>query len=147
MLFFPAVCSHNSGYGASSIRGLAIIPEPPRLLVAMRNSVLPLEVQQVRINPVNANMASMGYGGGGGGGGGADHGGGMTPLIAQQMANRGAGPAGGAAGQVATNRYITVELRGVAYILTPPNLQKASEAPAGTAPGEGATNTTAANGP
>jgi hypothetical protein len=118
-----------------------------RLLVAMRNSVLPLEVQQVRINPVNANMASMGYGGGGGGGGGADHGGGMTPLIAQQMANRGAGPAGGAAGQVATNRYITVELRGVAYILTPPNLQKASEAPAGTAPGEGATNTTAANGP
>jgi hypothetical protein len=116
-----------------------------RLLVAMRNSVLPLEVQQVRINPVNANMASMGYGGGGGGGG-ADHGGGMTPLIAQQMANRG-GPAGGAAGQVATSRYITVELRGVAYILTPPNLQKASESPAGTAPVETAANTAAVNGP
>ena len=109
-----------------------------RLLVAMRNSVLPLEVQQVRINPVNANMAAMGYGGGGGGG--ADHGGGMTPLIAQQMANRGAGPAGGAAGQVATSRYITVEVRGVAYLLTPPNLQK-TEAPGGAAPAEGVTNT------
>jgi hypothetical protein len=110
-----------------------------RLLVAMRNSILPLEVQQVRINPLGAM-----YGGGGGGGG--DHGPQVTARVAQQMAER-AGSVGGAAGQVPTSRYITVELRGVAYLLAPPNLQKASEAPGGAAPGEGAANATAANGP
>jgi len=108
-----------------------------RLLVAMRNSILPLEVQQVRINPAGAM-----YGAGGGGGiGGGDHA--VTARVAAQMGER----AGGAAGQVATSRYITVELRGVAYLLAPPNLQKASETPGGAAPGEGPANATAAIGP
>lgn len=106
-----------------------------RLLVAMRNSVLPLEVQQVRVNPVSA---TTGFGGAANSyGGGGDHGGGaVTARVAQQMAER-AGGVGGAAGQVPTSRYINVELRGVVYLLTPPNLnQPSSEAPAETPPGE-----------
>jgi hypothetical protein len=104
-----------------------------RLLVQMRNSVLPLEVQQVRVNPVNA---TTGFGGAAGTYGGGEHGGGVVMARGPQQI------AGGAAGQVPTSRYINVELRGVAYLLTPPNLnQPSSDAPAETAPGEGATKT------
>jgi len=71
---------------------------------------------------------------------------GMSQVVAQQLAARGAG--GGPTGQVPTSRYITVELRGVAYLLAPPNLQKSSgsEAPP-EAPSGGTAPTTASNNP
>jgi hypothetical protein len=81
-----------------------------RLLVNFRNSALPIEVQQVRINPATtagvggiANSRPMG-------GGGSDHG--PAPAIA--MAGGGT-----ASGQ---DRVVAVEIRGVVALVQPPKM-------------------------
>ena len=111
-----------------------------RLLIAMRNSVLPLEVQQVRINPQSGGTGTA-YSIGG-------------PVRSDHDMPRNYAPAGdrgsGAAGQVANTRYITVELRGVAYLLAPPNVQQGSggeTAPGESAPGADTAATQQAGGP
>ncbi|HTQ40173.1 MAG TPA: hypothetical protein VMJ32_14195 [Pirellulales bacterium] len=86
-----------------------------RLLVAFRNSVLPMEVQEVRINPEHTSNS--------GGGGGFYHAAG--PGL----------PGGGLAGersvfspaapqQQQQEQSVTVEIHGVVYLLKPPDPQK-----------------------
>jgi hypothetical protein len=75
-----------------------------KLLLECRNSKLPIEVQQVRINP-SASTTSVGMGGGGGGGAG--------------HSEADAGPGAGAVSGKQYDRYATVELRGIVYLLQP----------------------------
>ncbi|HZZ30308.1 MAG TPA: hypothetical protein VFE46_20080 [Pirellulales bacterium] len=111
-----------------------------RLLVAFRNSVLPMEVQQVRINPEHVN---------GGGGGGFAHSG---PAILGP--GRGSDHAAAAASTTQQDRFVTVEIRGVVYLIRPVDPQKlpvaaasgdatAAGAPIPTAPTPGAPAETA----
>jgi hypothetical protein len=111
-----------------------------KLLVAFRNSDLPFEVQQVRINPEHASASAGGGGGGGGrfsrpGGppsgppmGGPPIGGGMGPPIGGSGRMGGGNRSNGETQQ--HDRTVTVEIRGVAYLIKPPDLQKLHVAPA-----------------
>jgi hypothetical protein len=98
------------------------------LLVACRNSSLPIEVQQVRMGPQVS--------GGSVGGGSNLLPGGINPLMARYTQSGGgdhserATGGGGAASQVATptnvqyERTQTVDIRGVVYLLKPPQPEK-----------------------
>jgi hypothetical protein len=98
------------------------------LLVAFRNSVLPFEVQQVRINPEHAGNSGASY----------SH---FVPRGGPE-GERGpaAGPGGRGPGAVANSsaqqhdRTVTVEIRGVAYLIKPPDLAKLHIAPATETP-------------
>jgi hypothetical protein len=105
-----------------------------KLLVAFRNSDLPFEVQQVRINPEHTAAASSG------GGGRFARSGPMGP-----PSGPGGPPGGGGPGRMPTqrssggevpqhDRNVTVEIRGVAYLLKPPDLQKLHIAPSTETP-------------
>lgn len=117
------------------------------LLVAFRNSELPFEVQQVRINPEHAT---------GGGGGGSRYTRPSGPPIGVggppgMMGPPTAGPAAGGGTSQSKDRIVTVEIRGVAYLIKPPNPEKlhiaaanpAAPSDAGAVPAPGA----AANAP
>jgi len=97
-----------------------------KLLLACRNSKLPIEVQQVRINPSSTTGGGGGGGFAGGGGGAAGHG-----------VRLEGGPAGGGGGAADTSgkgydRVATVEVRGIVYIIQPE--AKKPAAPEGDAP-------------
>jgi hypothetical protein len=101
-----------------------------QLLVAFRNSILPIEVQQVRINPEHVSSSSTGSARFSAPGRGmeGEHGA-MGP-----GAGRFSAPA--AVNQVSQqhDRTVTVELRGVVYLLKPPDPQKLHVAPATETP-------------
>jgi hypothetical protein len=108
-----------------------------KLLVMFRNTELPLEIKQVRVNPsddVGGGMGSRyagdsssrgGYGGGGSrggygaaGGSRGGHGGGYgTP-------SRGGGPSPFGGPTQPVSNTVILELRGVAYLMNPPDLSK-----------------------
>lgn len=114
--------------------------EIPRLLVACANAVLPVEVQQVRLN-VDPNSGGGirggvgGPGGSGGPGGGSNYGGMSGPGAGPGMGYGGGNAYGGAPGanlpgegqgglgprQVPQQRVV---IQGIIYIYNPPNLEK-----------------------
>jgi hypothetical protein len=105
------------------------------LLVMFRNTDLPLEIRQVRINPVadtgsGGRYGSEGGSGGGGGGyGGApSRGGGGGGYGAPGGGRYGASDGGaamfGLGGETAAPQTVTLELRGIAYLLNPPDPEK-----------------------
>jgi hypothetical protein len=113
-----------------------------RLLVAFRNSVLPFEVQQVRINPEHtaaSSSSSSGRFSRPGAGGPGMGGPGMGPEGPGMGSRPGRFPGPAATGTPAQHeRLVTVEVRGVAYLLKPPDPQKLHIAPAEPAPTNGA---------
>jgi hypothetical protein len=103
------------------------------LLVMFRNTALPLEIRQVRVNPIADASAGGGYGGGRGGYGGASDGGsrdggGYGASRGGYGGSRGGyGADGGASfgfGEQPVTATVTLELRGFAYLLNPPDLEK-----------------------
>ena len=96
-----------------------------RLLLELANSPLPLEVREVRINVTSENSGEA-----------AGHGGQRRP----QQPESDKGPV----------RNISLELRGVAYLINPPNPQSlglADEAPSSAPPDNGATGAPATGTP
>ena len=109
------------------------------LLVMFRNTDLPLEIRQVRVNPVadtgsGGRYSEGGSGGGGGGGYGApSRGGGGGGYGAPAGGGRYASDGGGAAmfgfgGEMAPQETVTLQLRGIAYLLNPPNAENIGKA-------------------
>jgi hypothetical protein len=125
-----------------------------KLLVMFRNTELPLEIRQVRVNPsddVSGGMGSRygskeggssrgGYGAAGGSRGG--HSGGFGGGGRGGYGGRGGGPSpfGGATPTI--DNTMILELRGVAYLMNPPDLSKIGAADATAASGDAATTTT-----
>ncbi len=111
------------------------------LLVMFRNTDLPLEIRQVRVNPVTDSGSGGRYGseGGSGGGGGGGYGapsrggGGGGYGAPAGAGGRYASDGGGAAmfgfgGEMAAQETVTLELRGIAYLLNPPNAENIGKA-------------------
>jgi hypothetical protein len=109
------------------------------LLVMFRNTDLPLQIRQVRVNPVvdttgGGYGARGGYGGGGGGGreGGSRGGYGGGASRGGYGGGRGGYGAGAGRGRETsalgdgegTQDTITLELRGCAYLINPPDANK-----------------------
>jgi hypothetical protein len=131
-----------------------------KLLVMFRNTELPLEIKQVRVNPSEDAGGSMssrygssseggsrgGYGGTGGSRGGHSGGyGGTGRGGGYGTTGRGGGPSpfGGATPTI--DHTMILELRGVAYLMNPPDLSKIGVAGASAAGGDaGAAATTTA---
>jgi hypothetical protein len=137
------------------------------LLVMFRNTELPLEIRQVRVNPIADASGAGGYGGGagyggasdggsrgGGGGYGASRGGGHGGGGGAGYGASGRGGYGGAGrggyggasdggamfgfGEQPVAETVTLELRGYAYLLNPPDLEKIGKAGATTSADPGA---------
>lgn len=102
------------------------------LLVMFRNTDLPLEIRQVRLNPITDSGSAGGYGsqqgipGGGGayggGAGGGGYGGPSRGGYGASDSGPGAAMFGGSAEPI--QETATLELRGFAYLLNPPDLEK-----------------------
>jgi hypothetical protein len=114
------------------------------LLVMFRNTDLPLEIKQVRVNPILDGSGSSGMGYGGRGGDTR-----RMPSFAPSAAMKipyglGSGGRGGRGGYSRESSMTTMgteapsdtlilELRGVAYLINPPDLSKIGAATAGAA--------------
>jgi hypothetical protein len=142
------------------------------LLVAFRNTVLPLSIRQVRVNPdtgpggldprgsggSRGEGSRGGYGAAGGGYGatrgghtsgrggyGAGYGGGSKVGYGAGAGGRVAElSGGGSSGTQGTLPTITLELRGVAYLVNPPDFSKIGVAGASAAASDSAATTSAA---
>jgi hypothetical protein len=130
-----------------------------RLMVMFRNTALPLEIRQVRVNPTDdTGMGGMGgrYGardGGGGRGGYGSTGGSRGGYGSTGGSRGGYGSAGGSrggygasrespfgGGALAPTNNMILELRGVAYLVNPPDFSKIG-VPGGASSGADATAT------
>ena len=112
------------------------------LLVMFRNTDLPLEIKQVRVNPILDGSGSSGVGYGGRGGGAS-----RMPSFAPSakipygLSSGGRGGRGGysressmtTTGAEEPSDTLILELRGVAYLINPPDLSKIGVATAGAA--------------
>jgi hypothetical protein len=109
------------------------------LLVCFRNTDLPLEIRQVRVNPTDGGSLFGGRGGEGGSRGGYGSGGyGSSSRGGYGASGGGYGASGrgGASRESSpfassaemTSDTVTLELRGVAYLLNPPDPEKIGKA-------------------
>jgi hypothetical protein len=111
------------------------------LLVMFRNTDLPLEIRQVRVNPITDASGVGGYGVGRGGYGGASDGGARDGGGGRGGYGGGGGGYGGGrggygadtgalfgSGEQPVAATVTLELRGYAYLLNPPDLDKIGKA-------------------
>jgi hypothetical protein len=112
------------------------------LLVMFRNTDLPLEIRQVRVNPILDGSGSSGIGYGGGRGGdtrrmpfpssGAAR---LPPMMKGSRVGYGSGRESSMTtmGTEEPTDTLILELRGVAYLINPPDLTKIGAATAGAA--------------